>query len=56
MEHVKTVAGYVRETYGVDVIIWDDMLRNFMPDEMEALAGIVQVCSPTSNLILLCES
>jgi len=42
VNHVKAVADYVRETYGVDVIIWDDMLRNFMPDEMEPLANIVQ--------------
>ena len=43
MDHVKRVAGYVRQTYGVNVIIWDDMLRNFMPEEMEPLADIVQV-------------
>ena len=40
---MKRVAGYVRQTYGVNVIIWDDMLRNFMPEEMEPLADIVQV-------------
>ena len=27
VDHVKAVSGYVRETYGVEVIIWDDMLR-----------------------------
>ena len=48
MDHVKRVAGYVRQTYGVNVIIWDDMLRNFMPEEMEPLADIVQV-SPSAQ-------
>ena len=27
VDHVKAVSAYVRETYGVEVIIWDDMLR-----------------------------
>ena len=48
VDHVKRVAGYVRQTYGVNVIIWDDMLRNFMPEEMEPLADIVQV-SPSAQ-------
>ena len=42
---------HFRETYGVDVIIWDDMLRNFLPDEMEPLANIVQVTSVVIFLV-----
>ena len=43
VSHVQRVANYVRNSYkNVDVIIWDDMLRNFMAEEMEPLAGLVQ--------------
>lgn len=42
VNHVQKVAKHVKDTYKVDVIIWDDMLRNFMADEMEPLADLVQ--------------
>jgi len=34
LNHVLRVARYVRETYGVRPIIWDDMLRKFYVEEL----------------------
>ena len=42
VSHVTKVAKYVKSKYKVNVIIWDDMLRNFMATEMEPLAKLVQ--------------
>ena len=40
--HVSRVAKYVKEKYGKNVIIWDDMLRGFMTNEMLPLADLVE--------------
>ncbi|TRY76461.1 hypothetical protein TCAL_09579 [Tigriopus californicus] len=42
VNHVSAVAKYVRDIHHKRVIIWDDMLRNFMPIEMEPLGGLVE--------------
>jgi len=42
VDHVTRVAEYVRNTYQITPIIWDDMLRNMMQEEMEPLAGLVE--------------
>lgn len=42
VSHVSAVAKHVRTAHGKRVIIWDDMLRNFMPIEMEPLAEWVE--------------
>ena len=36
------VAQYVNHTYQAIPVIWDDMLRNFMVEEMQPLAGLVE--------------
>jgi len=40
--HVSRIAKHVSATYGVKPIIWDDMLRNFMEEEMMPLATLVE--------------
>lgn len=40
--HVGRVAQHVVQTYGVKPIIWDDMLRNFLEEEMMPLANLVE--------------
>jgi len=42
VQHVTNVATYTARQYRVTPIIWDDMLRNMMPDEMMPLADIVE--------------
>ena len=43
VSHVANIAKYVRSTWkGVQPIIWDDMLRNMLTEEMRPLAGLVQ--------------
>ena len=42
INHVTRVAQYVRHAYKVTPIIWDDMLRNFIVEEMEPLAKLVE--------------
>lgn len=42
VDHVTRVAEYVRSRYGVQPIIWDDMLRNMMQEEMQPLSGLVE--------------
>jgi len=42
VDHVTKVAKYVRSRYGVQPIIWDDMLRNMMQEEMQPLSGLVE--------------
>ena len=42
IDHVTRVAEYVNHTYKVTPIIWDDMLRNFMVEEMQPLANLVE--------------
>merc|ERR1712106_273906 len=42
IDHVSRVAEYVNHTYKVTPIIWDDMLRNFMVEEMQPLANLVE--------------
>ncbi len=42
VSHVTTVAKHVRDVYKATPIIWDDMLRNMMPAEMQPLAGLVE--------------
>jgi len=42
IDHVTKVAQYVNHTYQAIPIIWDDMLRNFMVEEMQPLAGLVE--------------
>lgn len=42
VNHVSAVAKYVRDIHHKRAIIWDDMLRNFMPIEMEPLGGLVE--------------
>ncbi len=32
----------MKETYGAQPLIWDDMLRNMMSTEMQPLAGLVE--------------
>ncbi len=38
VSHVVAVANYVRERHHKVPIVWDDMLRNLMPDELSPLA------------------
>ncbi len=41
--YVSAVASHVRTAYpGVTPVIWDDMLRNMMPAELQPLAGLVE--------------
>ena len=40
--HVTGVAKYAKDTYSVTPIIWDDMLRNLMVEEMAGLADLVE--------------
>merc|ERR1719410_3344083 len=42
LNHVSNVANYVRDNWQVTPIVWDDMLRNFMVDEMKPLASLVE--------------
>eukprot|EP00092_Neocalanus_flemingeri_P007701 GFUD01008317.1.p1 GENE.GFUD01008317.1~~GFUD01008317.1.p1 ORF type:complete len:703 (+),score=116.08 GFUD01008317.1:215-2323(+) len=42
IDHVTRVAKYVNITYKVTPIIWDDMLRNFIVEEMQPLANLVE--------------
>ena len=42
MQHVQKVANVVKQRYNVNVIIWDDMLRNLMAAEMLPLAKLVE--------------
>ena len=42
MQHVQKVANVVKQRYNVNVIIWDDMLRNLMASEMLPLAKLVE--------------
>merc|ERR1719228_1149328 len=42
VEHVTRVATYTADKYKVTPIIWDDMLRNLMPDEMMPLSELVE--------------
>ena len=42
IDHVTRVAQYVKNTYKVTPIIWDDMLRNFIVEEMQPLANLVE--------------
>jgi hexosaminidase len=41
-DHVTRVAQYVRQAYQVTPIIWDDMLRNLIVEEMQPLAKLVE--------------
>lgn len=38
VSHVVAVANYVREVHNKIPIVWDDMLRNLMPEELEPIA------------------
>ena len=40
--HVTNVAKYAKDTYSVTPIIWDDMLRNLIVEEMMVLADLVE--------------
>ena len=42
LNHVSNVANHVRDTWQVTPIVWDDMLRNLMVDEMKPLASLVE--------------
>ena len=42
VDHVTKVAEYVRQTYQVTPIIWDDMLRSFTVEEMQPLGTLVE--------------
>ncbi len=42
VSYVAKVARYVKEKYHKNVIIWDDMLRGFMTNEMQPLADLVE--------------
>ena len=42
LQHVSNVANHVRDTWQVTPIVWDDMLRNLMVDEMKPLASLVE--------------
>ena len=42
IDHVSRVAQYVNNTHKVTPIIWDDMLRNFIVEEMQPLANLVE--------------
>jgi len=42
IDHVTRVAKYVNNTHKVTPIIWDDMLRNFIVEEMQPLANLVE--------------
>jgi len=42
VQHVEKVATFVKQKYKVNVIIWDDMLRNLMAAEMLPLAKLVE--------------
>ena len=42
LNHVSNVANHVRNTWQVTPIIWDDMLRNFIVEEMKPLADLVE--------------
>ena len=42
VSHVVSVAKYVSETHKKTPIIWDDMLRNLTPEEMDPLKGLVE--------------
>jgi len=42
VQHVEKVATFVKQKYKINVIIWDDMLRNLMASEMLPLAKIVE--------------
>ena len=42
VDHVKFVGEYVRNTYNVTPIIWDDMLRNMYYHDLKPLGNLVQ--------------
>ena len=42
IDHVERVAQYTATVHKVTPIIWDDMLRNFMVEEMQPLASLVE--------------
>ena len=42
IEHVKFVAEYVRSTYNVTPIMWDDMLRQLYYHDLKPLGSLVQ--------------
>uniref|UniRef100_A0A0K2TV29 beta-N-acetylhexosaminidase n=1 Tax=Lepeophtheirus salmonis TaxID=72036 RepID=A0A0K2TV29_LEPSM len=41
-QHVVNIASYIKNKFSVMPIIWDDMLRNFMSDEMTPLSHLVE--------------
>lgn len=45
LDHVKQVASYVRETYGIQPLIWDDMLRAMPATELSS-SGIGDLVEP----------
>ena len=42
LSHVSRVATHVRDTWNVTPIVWDDMLRNFMVEELRPLGGLLE--------------
>lgn len=42
VNHVTRVARHANTTHHVTPLIWDDMLRNLMVEEMAGLAGLVE--------------
>ena len=42
VDHVSRVAGYASKKYNLTPIVWDDMLRNLIIEEMRPLARLVE--------------
>ncbi|XP_065352619.1 hexosaminidase D-like isoform X2 [Cloeon dipterum] len=42
LDHVAKVAGFVRSQFNATPIIWDDMLRHLMPDQLRKIGDLVE--------------